>query len=787
MNVKTTLVLALVFSLLVLGYVASQKSPQATSMPAAVPPTPQATVTRNLLADPLGNVVKIALKRRAIRTRSGSDGPKNGDEWTFEKKDSPEGAGGPVWFMTRPTEMKALSYEVDRIGREVGRIQYEISYKEGEAGAVSAAAAGLSPSEAAVTLTDDAGKSVAVEIGNPASESETYVRLAGGDQIVVAKSNLRNLFKTKPLEYRDQQLWNFAAENATHVEIVDRLTPDNPVAYAFARDGGRWMMESPVAARASGKVDEMLRTFCRMRVAQWEDDDRAKLPVYGLEPPALDIKVTVEEMVPVKKDAEESRLAQDEGEEADEEKAPVTGKKTSLYQLHVADRSPIGEDAKVYIRAGDDAAVGTVPKATTDKFKPVMTEWRDMQITTADATQTNRIDLNVLGQTSAFVQRDARWVFESDGAPAEQHAVVELLAAIKGLKAVAFTDTPGSEGTPGFDNPQADVRLTIPGVDGVERITVGAYSDPATRRLVYVRRNDGAAAKVKSDDVAVLLRSVLAYRDRTVFDLQADRIRRIVLSTASKFAGGRNVMAFERGDDLWSMTLPVSAPVRDDQVNKLVSSLGSLKAESVTAESGQASAFGLLDPAATVAITFETQQFELAVTEHDGKFYARRKDRETVYEVTKALFDELFAEYRTQNVLDFDPKDVRKLSIRRGDETQSFIHADGKWTLEAEPDLPIDSAKLDKALADAKELKTDRYVVNKLDDPGAFGLARPHYEFTIALSGGSNQTLMAADKTLENQPAPMHFATVSDGSGVFLLGADAIQKVFVSLSDVEKK
>jgi len=410
-----------------------------------------------------------------------------------------------------------------------------------------------------------------------------------------------------------------------------------------------------------------------------------------------------------------------------------------------------------------------------------------MQITTADTTQANRIDLNLLGQTSAFVQRDARWVFESDGAPAEQHAVVELLAAIKGLKAVAFTDTPGSEGATGFDDPQADVRLSIPGIDGVERITVGAYSDPTTRRLVYVRRNEGAAAKVKSDDVAVLLRSVSTYRDRTIFDLQADRIRRVVLSTASKFAGGRNVMTFERGDDLWSMTSPVSAPVRDDQMNKLALSLGSLKAESVAAESGQVSAFGLLDPAATVAITTETQEFELAVTEHDGKFYARRMDRETVYEVTKALYDELFAEYRTPDVLDFDPKDVRKLSIRRGGETQAYIRSGEKWTLEAEPDLPLDSVRLDKVLADAKELKTDRYVVNQLDDPGAFGLAGPHYEFTIALAGGSKKTLMAADKTTENQPAPMHFATIRDGSGVFLLGADAIQKVFVSLSDVEKK
>ncbi len=831
MNVKTTLLLALVFALLVLGLVSLRKS---TPADVALPLTPQpvaATVTRNLFADPLGNIVKITVQR------------KNGDEWLFEKKDSPDSPNAPVWFMTKPIEMKTLTYEVDRIGREAGRIQYDIAFKEGETGAVTTSAAGLTSPEATVTLTDDADKTETVQIGYPVSESETYVRLAGDDQIVVAKNNLRNLLKDKPLDYRDQQLWNFSPEDATRVEIVDRSTQDGPTTYMFARDSGRWMMESPTTARATGKVDEFLRSFSRMRVAKWEDDDATKLPVYGLDSPALAIKVTVEQTVPVKKDTEHGDSADNENDNAAEEE-PLTEKKTSVHELLVSDRSPIGEESKVYVRVADESTVATVFKSTTDKFKPVMAEWRDMDVASVDATKANRVDLMVAGESASLLMRDEKWVFESDAAPAEQHAVVELLAAIKGLKAVAFAESPDARSAAGFDNPQADIRLTIPGVEGVQRFTVGTFTDPTSRRLVYLQYNEGATAKVKSDDVAPLLRSTLAYRDRTILDLPSAGIRQITLSRANSFTGSREKMTLEHGPDLWSMTAPVLAPVRDDQVKKLAASLASLKAESVTAEGGEASAFGLHDPAVIVTLTYQpkptarieetsdedgdaettvdasespdedvaqpssdseegdsaakphaipveveqpAQHIELVVTEHDGKHYARRKDRDTIYEVSSAFFDELNAEFRMQDVLDFEPGEVQELSIKNGDQTLPLARSGPKWTFKAEPDLPIDSARVEKLLTDLRDLKTERYATNASADLSAFGLEAPQYQLTLVFSDEKTRTVSISERKAAPSAATSFFALSNDHPGVFLLDEQVIPKLFVSLGDLEKK
>ncbi len=789
MNTKTTFALALVLALLVLGLVTIRKS-----APVAPPPTTQAmnpssAVTRNLITDPLGNIVKVVAKRGG------------GDEWVFEKKDAEEGAGAPVWQMTKPKQCKALAYEVDRIGRELGRLQYEVAYKEGEPGAVTAAGAGLAPPEATVTLTDDAGKTASIELGAPASETETYVRLAGANQIVIAKSNLRNLLKTKPLDYREQQVWNFAAENATHVEIVDRsASPGDSTTFAFTRTGGQWMMNAPASAPATGKVDELLRLIGRLRVGQWESDDAASFAMFGLEPPALSVKVTIEETVPAK---QEEKAEKDDDEETDDGPEPPVEKRTTTHELFVSARSPIGDDTKVYVGVAGEQAVGTVLKGTTDKFKPVMTEWRDMRLTTADIASATRIERTESGQTEALVRHDGTWVFENGGAAAEQHAVTELLAAMTGLKAVAFVEGPDAPTNTGLEAPQTVIRLSIPGVDQPELLAVGASTDATSRRMVFVRRNDDPIAKVKSDDVVMLLRPAAAYRDRTVFALTPERVTRIDLAIPNKYTAGREALTLERGEDVWTMTAPVASPLRDDLVNKLVASLCSLRAESVIAGSGQASAFGLHDPAITVKLTLnppavsgdrenseskdQPREVELAVSEHDGKTYAKRGNDDTIYELKMGLRDELLAEFRAPDVFDFDPADVTALRIKHGDETTTFVRADGKWKFDPEPDLPIDSARIDKLLADAKALQADRFAAHSSNDLSRFGLAEPGDELSITLKNEQHQSLVVSKKLVDGEVPSKHFAMIANRPGVFLIASDAVAKLIVPLNQLEKK
>lgn len=845
MNTKTTLLLAFSLVAMVLLYYVVQSRPGAAegdTLPA--PAFASSSTTRDLFEKKLGDITKVVCRR------------KDGEEWVFEKDTETSDIGQPVWRMTSPLEMKCVRWEVEKFGNRLGNVKYELSYAPGEAGAITAADAGLDPPEAVVTLTDADGKTVTVEIGKPASNRETYVRLAGSYEICVGQTNLKGLIKDKALEYREKQLWNFKSESVTRVEIIDRSEAEAPLSYTFARDGARWMMESPVTARATSKVDDMVSAMSRLRAVQWSDDRPDTLGMYGFKPPALTVRATVEEEVPIPEPpASASAISQtpeppasagaisqlqdpeeaDAEEDADDEPAdPKTELRITVFELHLSDQSPIGQETKTFMRIADENAVATVMKSTADKFRPVMSEWREMRITMADTSAATRIELTTPEGSATLVKNDGAWSFESDGGRAEESAVSDILKAVGDLTAVVYVDEKSTAAF-GLDQPQAEIRLTIPGVEGVERIVVGGYTDEKTKRLVYVRRNELASiGKVRRADVAKLLQGPRVYRDRTVVDVLPSRFERITLSTENRFVGGKDEVTLERSDNTWNMTGPVAADVREDEMDKLVEALAGLRAEQVIAESGEASAYGLHAPEVTIVLTYKppveyrietptaepsgppqpplpkggdvgveddndkveaavpvevqppSQTVELSVTQHDGKYYAKRSDRGTVYEVTGEFYKQLLAEYRIDRIIEFDEARVRRFSIRKGDETHVFEKRDDRWIYQAEPDLPLDAKKVDNLLLQVRDLRTNRYVRHVVDDLSTYGLSAPLREVTVTLDDGAVHVLWISDKTGGKGTDRGFYATVRDGSGVFLLTADSARRFEVSLDELEK-
>ncbi|MBI4716344.1 MAG: DUF4340 domain-containing protein [Planctomycetes bacterium] len=828
MNFRTTLFLAVVLAALALIYVWRPRtdSAAATTDKATLVET-GSPAARDVIEPKLGEVEKIACKL------------KSGVAMAFEKR--ADGAGSmpsaatpqKVWFMTSPRDMKVLTWEVDRITRQLTGLKYEIVHRPGEAGAVTAAQAGLEPPEVVVTLTDADGKSAVVEVGRAASANETFVRLSGKPDIFVGTTSLRNLVRPRPLEYRDQQLWTFAADKAQRVEIVDRSSAQ-PVSYVFARDGGKWVMEQPVSAKATAKVDELVQAMCRLRVMKWEDDRPDRLAAYGLESPLLTIRTTVEEQVP--KPKAEDAAAKEEAQDAatgDADKPAEMETRVSVYELHVAALGPVGEDTKAFVKTGTGADVGTVMKTTTDKFKPVMAEWREMRVTTTNVTAATRIEMTDASGTSALTKRDGAWWFEGgDAARAEQAAVSSLLTAVQGLTAVTFVDGGAVEpaATDGFAKPIADLRLTIPGVEGGERITVGGFTDSATKRLVYVRRGEtGSIAKVKAADVAALLQGPRALRDRTIFQIPNPQVDRLTLSRDNRLAEGRTEFVFTRDGGQWSLTSPVSAAIRPEPLTKLLDALCSLSAVAIVSDQGEASAYGLHAPAAAVQIRYAKSDpaaapapaedgtapgapgaaeagkgeegpaghgalaggsattLELLVTEHDGKHYAKRADRNTIFEVTPEFYNSLFEEFRTDGIVTFDEKQVREFSVRSGEQRHVFRRSGARWVYDAEPDLPLDAKKVENLLLQLKDLKTERYVAYGPSEAGGFGLAAPQHEATITLDDGTSLSLRVSAMTCTKDPAKGVFAAVAGRNEVFLLSPEAAARFNVSLDEIEAK
>ncbi len=802
MNTRTTLFLAGLFALVAVVYFFIRSSPQQEQIDTTPMSMGTSPMTRDLLEDKPGDIVKVVCQR------------KNDEPWEFEKEPAGTEGGQPVWRMTSPRQMQCVRWEVDKFGNTLGRLQYELSYKPGEPGAVTAADAGLDPPETTVTLINADGKTAKIEIGKPAGRRETYVRLAGSDEIVVAKDDLSSLVKDKPLDYRDKQLFDFAAGSATRVEITDRSNPAEPVTYVFNRDGDRWMMASPVTARSTGKVDEMLTAMGRLRAIQWQDDDAGALAAYGLEPAVLTVRTTVEEKIPViKEEIEGEEPATPEEPEADAEETPQFETRIKTYELHLSDQSPLGEETKTYMRVGDETDIATVNRTMAETFKPVMSEWREMRITMVDVGDATGVKLITPAGSTSLFKRDGAWFFDPDGGRAEDSAVSTLLRAIGDLTAVAFIDDPPDDlASFGLVQPRGEIQLAIPGVEGAERIAVGGHTDEQTKRLVYVRRNDlTSIAKVRTPDVSALLSGPEVYRDRTIVDVLPSRFERISLSARrpgfGELAPAETVTLKRDGTD-WSMIEPVEAGVRTDQMDKLVEALGGLRAEQVVEENAEPTAYGMNEPQVTVTLVYRAsevsapssegdgpepagkrppteQSLELRVTEHDGKHYAMRADRGTVYQVSGDFLRQLQAEVRTDRVLDFPDGQVSSFSIRKGDRTDVFERRDDRWVYPAEPDLPLDEAKVDNLLLQLHDLRTDRFVHHSVADLAAYGLSEPSHEVTVTVKDGAQHVLRVSSLRGGSGTEEGHYAAVDGRSGVFVLTDGSLQRFDVVLEELE--
>lgn len=800
MNVKTTLLLLVALVCCAAGiYVVKTKEKFGT--PATEKPkveTPPGV--KKLITEELGEIRKVVVQR------AGSE------PWTFEKQPIAEGDTATKWWMTSPMKFVVNQNDITSLSNKIKDLQYEISYKSGQAG-VTPASAGLEPAEATVSITDDKGKTYDVEFGKAQSDQTVYVRRKGAGEIIVGKTTSKNLVKAKAAEYRDTLLWTFKPDQATRLEFTDRTNPAAPTTTVLVKADGKWAFESPTAARATAKVDDMVRALSALRVSQWLGDQGEQVASYGFNPPAWTIKATVTEEVSVKSD---TPAATDNDNAAPAE--PKTEKKEKTYVVEISDRSPIGEDTKAYLRVGGEPAVATLMKATTDRLKPVMNEWRDMKLTSAltsdNVKQVSRIEIRNKDGSLALAKKDNAWVIEGSNARAEDSAVSELIKSITDLKAVSFTDGEKiDEAKYGLTNPTAEVRLTITGIDEPERIIVGGSTDASTNLLSYVRRNDSAVVgKVRVADLANITRGPNAYRDRKFLDLTGGKIERLDVSANNRFGEGKIEVGLTQTDGTWSMAAPVAAKIRDEVVKKLAEALVVLKAQAVVDDKGNVSAFGLDQPQATLKIGYKppvefrveavkdengqeknvsteiqppTQTIELQLTQHDGKFYGKRADRPTIYELTSEFYEQLFAEFRASDVFSFDDTKVTEFSIRNGATTHAFEKKDGKWKYKAEPDLPFDTKKVQNLLLQLKDLRSDRFVAHTSGDLAKFGLDNPPEELVVIIDKDPPKKLLVSGKSAANDPAKGNFATVPGQEGIFLFTPDTVKRFQVTLSALE--
>lgn len=349
---------------------------------------------------------------------------------------------------------------------------------------------------------------------------------------------------------------------------------------------------------------------------------------------------------------------------------------------------------------------------------------------------------------------------------ADSSAVDTLVGTLKNLKAETVTSDPSKDLAPfGLRAPATQVKLTFDlGAKAKTERTLLAGDKAPVGYKAYFKRGDrpeilltGAYSKT------ALEKKVFDLRNKSIVTAEKADVTGLELSSP---AG--DVKLVQR-EGVWTLAAPFQARAMGGEVDKLVSSLTSLRAVDVASEDGgDLASFGLDQP--TTRATLITGDGEKA-TRHDLLFgridegqkriFVRDAGRAPVFVVSSYSVDGLkksAGDLRDKKVLAFEKDAVRRVELRgaagdiriartgdtKGDAPKDAKAEAGRWVIEAPAPGEADQANVNQMLITLAGLEAKAFLDgDQRPLPIDSGLEEPELE--VRLVGESDGELGTLD------------------------------------------
>ncbi len=804
MNFKTTAVMLVLLGGLLVGVfvIRNQEVSRVNESVAETPPSPAEMAARPLFDPPLEDVVKI------VFSRSGQP------DCVFEMVES-EGDAGVLWRLTSPFEAEVPQWEANGIVNRLKGLRYQIVYRAGQDGAVGADEAGLAKPRVTVGLFEKGGREHKVRIGLPASDSTHYLGAGDSADVFVVQGSLDGLLKRNVYEYRDRRMFGFDASSAVAVEfnVVANEMDDESTTYRLVQSDGDWRFEEPFADDAIDKVVvDAIDAMSGLRASAWVAGDASTvLARYGFAPPRVDIEVTCEETVAIESSESDESVgeAEDGQDGGDASSEPVTETVIRQYRLLIASRSPLGQDKMVYAKLDTDGAIATITRTIADKMTPAMETWRDMTLVRTAVSDVERLTITSRGGEPAVLSRNdlGLWVFEGSGRVADGGSVRELVRTISELDAFAYVEHANVRNPEfGLVDPAIQIEVKVKGEDKPAVIRVGNPTDPVGRRAYYLQRGDSkAVAKVRSGQAEILLRSPISYRDRDILKLAVSEIRSIRLDRLDDETGQYQTHAMTNDAGTWRLTVPFAGDADLQTAANLAARVADLRAITMVPDTDVNALAAIKHPRVIASIVHakpsviragedgeaqtssdELETVSISIGLRSGKVYARRADRDALFEIPASVLDAVEADVHSRAIWSFEMSQVKNVTVKSDGVSHGFGRGSAGWYYLPEPALPIDAKKVDNLVLQLGDLKLKRYVAYDVTDLRPFGLDNPARSVTISTDEGRSLELFISDRASAADGERNVFAAIKGWPHVFLLTPATVLRVSVDMDEFER-
>ena len=565
---------------------------------------PTATQTGNLFPAPLRDVDYLMIERNGFRAelRREADG----------------------WVMTHPVVAYANQTVVQRLLDRCERapLNTRLDAHALKLRGLTLADFGLLEPQARLVVSGPRARAELL-LGNPTSTSnELFCSFMQTDAVLLTDLSLLDTLPVSLFALSDS---SFFRGDARRVAAIGLRRPGLPF-LKVVRDAGGWNLSQPITARAdSATVAALLEALTTTKIARfvWPEGDRLAEASTGLGTSLL-------------------RFGLDD---ATDTQIQVWMAGDPIAQRFLLGRAVDGMPGYVHALAADSVAVVAVSNALLEAAMLPVEAFRDKRLFAQTADEFR--SLAVQGVATPFsLRRDVggAWELTSPVSEAAEAAgVARLLDALLRLRAVGFASPDPLDGETGT---KVRIDLTF----GQSACRLLAAEDAAGRaptvRIAFT--NDATVYLVPTSqwaEVVGWLTHPVAFRNRTLFTLPADGIRRLAVQRAD---GTVEAIEHERGANVWRSVAP------DRSVNRValdawLAVLAHLRADRVekTLDAAVGTApYGLDRPHLEIAIDLTAEDALRRVltigarTPDDGRF-AVVKGHDAVFVLGAAVWRQL--------------------------------------------------------------------------------------------------------------------------------------------------
>ena len=198
------------------------------------------------------------------------------------------------WNITAPLEARADTSAVDNLVNAVNQAEVSRTLDDPQP---DLALYGLDSPVATVRLTlEDGTQLPLIRIGKdtPVGYS-VYVQRAGEDTILLTPQALRLGMTKQTKDLRDKAVLVFQQERVSQIEVQRPAEAETPVVLRKTENG--WTLDQPVPDRQADEasVNTFLSSLSGMRAQDFIEQPVLELEEFGLDPPQLAVKLTLNE------------------------------------------------------------------------------------------------------------------------------------------------------------------------------------------------------------------------------------------------------------------------------------------------------------------------------------------------------------------------------------------------------------------------------------------------------------------------------------------------------------